>query len=192
LSGGGVSTWTSSATIVVSSRRFTLFRALTGATPSSGQITIDCGGQTQTYCGAQFVAVADALLTGTNGADAIGQAVITAGALTGTALPIVLGDAWDGTDSRGLVCWFKANNTTITLTASGFTQLASTAVSGFTLTAFHGRDAAALDLSATAGASSGTYLGIGLEVAGAADDVATPVTFDYPGVRQTGLNGRLN
>jgi hypothetical protein len=172
----------------------TLFRALTGGSPSSGAITIDFGGQTQNICGWHVVSVDGALLTGTNGADALGQALVSDGATTGTAITLVLADPWESADSRGLVFLYKASSSaTFSMNASGFTQLGNTSSSAYGYaTAYHGRDADDLILSATASTGSGTYLGIGVEVAGAADDVATPVTFDYPRVRQTGLNGRLN
>jgi hypothetical protein len=194
LSGGGVSTWTSCATVTQGQRRYTVFRALTGASPSSGAITIDCGGQTQNVCGWHVVEVAGALLTGTNGADSLGQAVVSYAAASGTAITLVLGSAWDNADSRGLAFLYKGvSSVTLTMDGSGFTQLGSTASTAFgSSTAFHGRDADALILSATASTGSGVALGFGLDIVGAADEAPAAVTFDYPRVRLNGLNRGLN
>lgn len=175
LVGGGVSTWTphSGASITVGSRRLTLLRALTG-TPTSGEVVIDFAGQTQSACVWQFIEINGALLTGSNGADAIAQ-VVTDGFTSGALLTLELA-SWASAANVGLASFFAAAaGVTYTMTAAtGFTQLAQHSSSGRTLTAFYGRDGADLSLGATASTGSGVKLALGVEIVAAAEGPPPP------------------
>lgn len=84
VSGGGVS-WTQIATIVSSDgkKRITVFRALS-PNPTSGTITIDFSGQTQTACDWSVDQFANVDTSGINGAGAVVQAVTNAGLSDGS------------------------------------------------------------------------------------------------------------
>jgi hypothetical protein len=138
------------------------------------------------------------VLTGTNGADALPQAVATDSDTSGSTSVLTLGSAWANDDSRGLSFFYGNSGTsgvTWTATETGFTTLGSL-VSGASDNAgnwgsFHGRNSASVELGASSSISD-IRVALGFEVAGADDEAATAVTFAYPRVRQTGLNGRLN
>jgi hypothetical protein len=198
VSGGGVATWTQVGTVNDGGRRrLTVFRALTGASPSSGEITITMAA-TMGSAAWHVVEVADCLLTGTNGADALPQAVVTDSDLTGALSVLTLGSAWADADSRGLSFFYGSSGSsgiTWTPTEAGFTSLGSfssgTGDNAGNYAALHGRNGTVLELGASS-SQTDIRVALGFEVAGAGDEAATPVTFDYPRVRQTGLNGRLN
>lgn len=78
LTGNGV-TWVQVATVQFgggsdNQNRITMFRGVNAA-PSAGTVDIDFGGTTQTRCGWSFYAIPGTVITGSNGADAIAQAV---------------------------------------------------------------------------------------------------------------------
>jgi hypothetical protein len=154
LTGGGVDTWTSTHTEVnaQSTRRSTWFRALTGATPTSGAVTIDFGGQTQQYAMWSFEEVDGALLTGTNGADSYRQGEATGSGASGQAVLVTLPGAWGAADNRAL-CAVSHLSATITLTpGTGFEQVATVSGSGTptsTLLTLFGRDGDTLDVDGT-------------------------------------------
>ncbi len=119
-------TWVAIATVVYddtssSRKRVTLFRAL-GASPSSGALTIDFGGQSQTHCQWNLDESASGFDTsGTNGSGAIVQSVTnkdsagTATTLTGT-----------------LAAFGSANNATYGACVNGGASSSLTQGSGFT------------------------------------------------------------
>lgn len=81
LSGGGMTTWTREGTGVAidfagtgNDARIDLFRALQ-ASPTSGAITIDYSGDTQRGCAWLVLEATGVTTTGTNGSDAVRQAV---------------------------------------------------------------------------------------------------------------------
>lgn len=80
ISGGGMTTWTQVSTVQFNGtlRRITVFRALQ-TSPGSGTLTIDFGGTTQIRCNWSVVQFTGIQTTGTNGADAIVQAVTNTG-----------------------------------------------------------------------------------------------------------------
>jgi hypothetical protein len=190
LSGGGVSTWTEVDNILLSSRRMTVFRALTGGSPTSGSVTIDFAAQTQTSCIWQFVEIEDCLLSGTNGADAVVQSDDYSNT-SGVALTLTLPGAWAGIDNRGIAFYFCAG-TSVTFTSdASYAELSYHSISGISHTAFHGRDGSGVDLSGTASAG-GVKLAMGIEIAGAVDVPADPVTFQYSRLSRNPLRGGLS
>lgn len=100
--------------------RLTVFRAL-GNSPTSGAITIDFGGQTQTYCAFTLTEFANVIQTGTNGSGAIIQAVATNSVGTVTTLTATLA-AFSDVDNATFGALGLAGNRTVT-EGSGFTQL---------------------------------------------------------------------
>jgi hypothetical protein len=127
ISGAGM-TWTQVATKISSKgtlRRLTVFRALS-ASPGSGALTIDLGGQSQIRCG-WSIAEFDGIDTGgTNGADAIVQSAsndVTDNAST-TSLTVTL-SAFSHVDNAtyGAIRFGGSSNTDALTFGSGFTQL---------------------------------------------------------------------
>lgn len=88
LTGNGL-TWVSVATTVVGARRLTLFRAM-GASPSSGAVTIDFAGDTQTGCIWSIAEFSGVNTSGSNGANAIVQAVADNTASNVTSFTVTL------------------------------------------------------------------------------------------------------
>lgn len=188
VSGGGVSTWTEVVTFFNSIRRTTVFRALTGSSPSSGVITIDFGGIAQDTCTWSALQISGSKLTGTNGADAYVQEKQNT-VLTGTApIALTLDNAWSHADNIAISHFFAANNTTFT----GFTnstQNSIVSVSGRSMTSFYGRNGSSLDISATAASTSGTKFGVGFELAADVNDDVPPVQRSAYATKS--FNGRL-
>jgi hypothetical protein len=194
ITGGGVATWTQVGTVNSTRRRLSVFRALTGSSPGSGQITITLPA-TMGSVGWHVVEVADCLLTGTNGSDAIPQAVVTDSDTTGTACVLTLGTAWASADSRALSFFYGTSGSTPTWTPteSGFTSLGTfasgSADNAGNYAAFYGRGAT-LEIGASTSISADIRVALGIEIAGAID----PETglSAYPRVRRLTLAGGLN
>lgn len=125
LSGNGL-TWVAIASVVFdntssSRRRVTLFRAM-GASPSTGAVTIDFGGQTQTACDWNIEEVSGMDTSGTNGSGAIVQSATNFDNATGTPV---------STLTVTLSAFSNTNNATFGAFGYGGTGT-STAGSGFT------------------------------------------------------------
>lgn len=191
VTGGGVSTWTeiSGSTVTHETRRITWYRALTGATPTSGEVTLDFGAVAQSVCKWLIVEATNTLLTGTNGADSIAQADPYESGASASIL-CTFGSAWGHPDNRALAVTSRnANNLTFT-PGTGFTLIPSATGTNGSLALFYGRDSDTLDVDGT-WPSSGRVMASAIEVVGAAD-VTPPPAFTYPRVRRFGTNGRLN
>lgn len=193
--GGGVSTWTQVSTITAGTRRrLTVFRALTGGSPTSGAITITMPAVMGSV-NYHLVEVNDCVLTGTNGADAIPQAAATDSDTTGTVTTLLLSTAWTHADNRGLSFFYNSDGgsgTSYAANDTGFTSLGS-AVGGSSdnaghIAGFYGRNGSNLDLGATYSSAGTIRVGIGIEIAAA---VAANVAA-YTRVRRRTLSGGLN
>lgn len=106
-----------------SRRRVTVLRAM-GASPSSGAITIDCGGQTQTGIDWSVDQFSGVDTTGTNGSGAIVQSATNFDASgTASTLSVTLA-AFSSTNNATFGGWGQGNPASTTATAgSGFTLL---------------------------------------------------------------------
>lgn len=124
ISGNGL-TWVAIASVVYddtssSRRRITLFRAL-GASPSSGAISIDFGGQNQTTVVWSLEEVSGIDTSGTNGSGAIVQSATNFDdTATASTLTVTLG------------AFSNTNNATFGSFANGFGLATPTVGSGFT------------------------------------------------------------
>ena len=118
VTGGGL-TWVEVVNRLEGTRRLTLFRAL-GSSPTSGALTIDFAGQTQTQAMWSIVAFHHASRAGTNGSDAIVQTAVnsSSGATSGTMTLSALADAANATAGGH---YHAANEATTE--GSGFTQI---------------------------------------------------------------------
>lgn len=125
-SGGGMTTWTQVASrIDGSSRVLTLFRALQ-ASPGSGALTFSFGATTQNWCLWSVFEIDGVDITGSNGANAIVQAVMDI-VEPGTSLTVTLaafGDAGNGTVG-GFFCTDPGAPDVAFLVGSGFTKIHS-------------------------------------------------------------------
>ncbi|HEX5728452.1 VCBS repeat-containing protein [Microbacterium sp.] len=95
-------TWVVERSVTFSTRRLTVLRAL-GASPSSGAVTYDFAGQTQTSAIWQVVQCAGADTSGTNGSGATPQSA-SATVAAGTTFTATLPGALNSSGSR-LLCW---------------------------------------------------------------------------------------
>jgi hypothetical protein len=178
LSGGGMTAWTQVATVVydttsASRKRVTLFRALQASPGASAALTIDFGGQTQTDIQWVVDEFQGMDTGGSNGADAIVQAVTNLNA-AGTTLTVTL------------AAFASANNATYGAFGFGGPQT-GTAGSGFTFagqetsnaqlrafTEFRNDNDTGVDITAGATTEIG---GIAVEIkAAAASTTVTPTT----------------
>jgi hypothetical protein len=122
LSGGGMTTWTSVASIAwvssgASRRRLTLFRALQ-ASPGSGTVTIDFAGQSQDVILWSIVEFAGVKTSGANGADAVLQPTSNSG--SGTSGSVTL--AAFGSANNGTYGAFAHRADEVTSPGGGFTE----------------------------------------------------------------------
>lgn len=117
-------TWVQVATLLGSgatpNRRATLFRAF-GPDPTTGQLTISFGSETQTHCGYALMQFANTLRTGANGSGAIVQsATANDGGVLGTTATVTLASA--PSSPNNLTYAFAYNTGPATITAgTGFT-----------------------------------------------------------------------
>jgi hypothetical protein len=188
LSGGGVSTWTQVATVVSigGDYRLTSFRALTGASPTSAAVTIDCGGATQNNCAWSIVEVADSVLTGTNGADAVAQSKTSAPASTGTTATVTFDGAYGHADNKSLAGFIVGAGRTLTA-GTNFTLLSQVVMSSpsGTVGVIYGRDS---DLVSDISWTSGTQrAGMALEIVGGSA-AAPPSVTALPQLNTRGFN----
>lgn len=187
--GGGVATWEVVADILQGQRRLTVLRAAAGSSPTSGAITIDYAGQTQTACGWHVIQAAD-VETGSNGADAVAQTALTHNSTSGTAITWALASPWASSDNRALLFLYHSASGVTFTNVSGVSSIGTfSATAPGTCTSFSGRNADSQTLDASS-STGGLKLGIAFEVAGAIEVVPDPLT--YPRVRVRPLNGRLN
>jgi hypothetical protein len=100
-------------------RRLTLFRAM-GSSPSSGAVTIDFSGVSQTWIAWSVVEVAGVKTSGSNGADAVVQSA-TNTANSATSLTVTLA-AYANSNNRPFGAFLREANGTIT-PETGYTAL---------------------------------------------------------------------
>jgi hypothetical protein len=192
LSGGGVSTWTQIDTVLTnnSAHRVTAFRALTGATPTSAAITIDFAAATQTGCAWGIVEVADSVLTGTNGADAVAQSKTQQHASTGTTASVTFTNAWGHDDNRALA-GFVLDAGRIVTPGTNFSTVSSVIMSSpsETLSIVSGRDSdLVVDISWTTTCRRSE---VAIEIVGATAG-AGPGTVAQPQMNTRGFNRWVN
>jgi hypothetical protein len=191
ITGGGISTWTVGPTTGTSTRHLSVHYGLTGGSPTSEALTIDFAEQTQNNMEYSAIEIADCLLTGTNGADAIVQSANDAGGAA-ASFSLTFGSAWDDDDNLALAA-FVIGTSSNTLTAgTNFTMLGQVHGSGASagLGVEYGRDAdLVVDMSA---ASNGSWRAIAVEIAGAADGAGPDPAIVLRRTRRRGLNQRIN
>jgi hypothetical protein len=162
VSGDGL-TWVQVATCTYDSstaKRLTLFRAL-GASPSTGSLTIDFGGTTQTGIGWSWVEVSGTDTSGTNGSGAIVQAVC--GTEATTATPSVTLSAFGNAANATYGAFGIGTNPTCTA-GTGFTKAGSfshTTPASAICSEYQTANDTSVDLTWSA---SNTGLGIGVEI----------------------------
>jgi hypothetical protein len=168
-------------------RKVFIFRALTGGSPTTGAVLIDYDAQGQANCEWSVTEVADCLLTGTNGADAIVQtkAAVNAGS---SSHSVTFDSAYDDAENRAFGV-FTHNSATKAFTAgSNYAVLGQTLGSGSNagLCSLHGRDGdLVVDVTTTDGSHS--WVGLIAEIAGAAD--GAPPSADLQSfIRRRGFN----
>jgi hypothetical protein len=188
LSGGGVSSWTQHATVLTNDSQFrlTVFRALTGASPTSGAITVDFAGTTQTGAAWVIIEASDTILTGTNGADAVAQSKTNQQASTGTTASVTFDGAWAHADNQALAGFVLDGGRAIT-PGTNFASVASVVLSSpsGTLATVSGRDSdLVVDISWT---TNTRRSGIALEVVGATAG-AGPAATVIPRLSRHGFN----
>lgn len=118
---GASATWTQIATIEINTFvRVTVFRTF-NASPGTGALTIDFGGQSQDRCGWILDDFTNTKTTGTNGADAINQSATNSAATT-TTVVATLGAFLGSLDATYGAC-VTQNGTLRTIAAgTGFTE----------------------------------------------------------------------
>lgn len=102
-------------------RRLTLFRAM-GSSPSSGAVTFDFGGQTQTGCGWSVIEYTGMDTTGTNGSGAIVQSAKNASVGTATSLTVTLAAFSSTNNATAGGFGFPLNTAGLPNAGSGFTR----------------------------------------------------------------------
>ena len=121
-SGNGL-TWVEVATTTDgdSRNRLTMFRAM-GASPTSGLLTFDFAGNTQSREVISVVEFTGMDTTGTNGSGAVVQSA-TNGATTGTSLTVTLSAFADATNATFGVLMVNDNPATTITEGTGFTEV---------------------------------------------------------------------
>ena len=123
LSGGGM-TWVQVATqTITSTHRVTLFRALVLSGATTGALTVDFAGATQTGCRLRVIEVNNAEDSGTNGDNAILQSASGEQA-AGAGLTVTFSATWRANSAGVAVIGRDANTAVVPLT--GWTELTDT------------------------------------------------------------------
>lgn len=164
-SGNGL-TWVQVGTVVDSgtNRRITLFRAM-GASPTSGVVTFDFAGQTQTGCVWSVVQYDNVNTAGTNGSAAIVQVATANPAGSVSSITITLGAFSSTANATAGGFGYPLNNGNGT-NGSGFTQTAEYfqgSPNEAIYTEFRSDNSTTVDMSI--GASSVPMCGIAVEIA---------------------------
>lgn len=176
LSGNGL-TWDVVASIQESNAnvsRITLFRAR--GTASSGAVTADFGGETQTTCGIVVVNITNTQALGTNGSGNIAQFKTGEVSGTNTGITITLDNPFSSSDNATM--GFFAIDRGIAMTVgSGFTDAGNTGGSASSLQAeFKATNDSTVDASWASGTTRGMMIAI--EIAVAAVTGGSPMFFD--------------
>lgn len=131
VTGGGGLTWVQVATVQIpttTTRRITVFRALKTSGLTSGTITVDFAGQTQTRVSLSVDEFAGVDTSGTDGSGAIVQSN-TGSAASGTTATVTLSAFGDATNNAAYMA--SGNTSLIVVTPeTGYTELADTGASG--------------------------------------------------------------
>lgn len=165
VSGGGV-TWVQVATVLdsTSQKRLTLFRAMS-AVSTSGTVTFDFGGQTQTGCTWSIIQYDHVSTRGTNGSGAIVQTDTEASAGSVSSLTSTL-SSFASTQNAAVGGFGYALNSTDGVVGSGFTHTGERnqgSPNMAMLTEFRNSPDTTVDMSI--GASSVPMVGISAELA---------------------------
>lgn len=121
LSGSGL-TWVEVDNVTNGSvRKLTLFRAMSSTPPSGGGVTIDFGGQTQTGCAWTIVEYGNVDTTGSDGANAVVQAVTGSDPTNTTSLSITLASFASANNATAGGFGIPLNNSSFPAEGSGFT-----------------------------------------------------------------------
>ncbi|HVV37579.1 MAG TPA: LamG domain-containing protein [Acidimicrobiales bacterium] len=167
ISGGGVTTWTQVSTDVRATSRLTIFRGVAPASPTPAAIVIDFGGVTQTSCSWSVDDFSGCDTGGTNGSNAIVQAVAGSGGGGGgfsaaTSATVTL--AAFGSVDNGTYGAFAHLANESTTQGTGFTKLGDIAGGG-PATALESQWRSDNDTSVDASWSTSIQsLGIGIEL----------------------------
>jgi hypothetical protein len=195
LSGGGF-TYTDVDTAVITtsvSRRVTVFRALTGVSAGTVQVTISFAAQTQQNCEWSIVEVTDCLVTGTNASDAVVQTKTNTNVSIGT-LSITFNSGYGATDNRAFGAFRHSSDVRQFVAGTNFIRLGqalgSSANQG--LCTLYGRDSdTVVDCTTDTGLSL-VWGGVAVEIAGADDSAPPDPDLILPRTRRRGLNARIN
>jgi hypothetical protein len=195
LSGNGI-TWTALDSQLATGglRRVTVFYGLTGGSPSSGTVTIDFAGQTQTHCDWSVIEIEDSLLTGTNGVDAIVQDIKGESGGGAETYSLTLPGAYGDDDNRALA-FFGHNNSVAQFVAGTNYVLLGQSLGGSPnsgIGAEYGRDGDLVVDMALSPSTSVAWAAIAMEIAGASDAPPPSEDIVLRRVRRRGLNGRIN
>lgn len=165
VTGAGL-TWAIEDTVVVGTRRVSIFRAL-GASPIAEALTIDMGGVTQTACAWVLDEVQGIDTGGTNGSGAVIQSV-TNTALAAAGLTVTLAAFGDAVNNGAYGAFAHSSNAGIT-PGSGFDELADVNATAPSIRLATEKRTGE-DTSVDAAAASGTpdWAGIALEIKAAA------------------------
>lgn len=159
-------TWVEVATIVDSgtNRRLTLFRAM-GVSPTSGAVTFDFAGQTQTGCTWSVIQYSGVDIRGTNGSNAVVQSATAATPASDSSLIVTLAAFASTANATAGGFGYPLNNGNGT-NGSGFTQTAEHfqgSPNQATYTEFRSDNDTTVDMSI--GVSSVPMCGIAVELA---------------------------
>lgn len=127
LSGAGM-TWTQIATFALTTKRVTVFRALS-ASPGSGVVTMDFAGQIQQCALWAIIEITGMKTSGTNGSDAIVQNKTGGGNSSQSDITLTFDSAWASSENRGIVSAFSGINELMTA-GVGFTMRSTTSATG--------------------------------------------------------------
>lgn len=158
LTGNGL-TWVAVDTIVSSTRRLTLYRAM-GSSPSAGAMTIDFGGETVGGCAWSIAEFSGIDTSGTNGSGAIVQAPTSTTSSTTTHTATL--SAFSNSRNAAAAGILHGNNETLTITNA--TLLGTRNQGGPNFGLATGFKAAALTGVIATWATTGTGIGIAVEI----------------------------
>lgn len=123
VTGAGV-TFVQEDTVSLSTARLTVLRGLEAA-PSSGALTIDFAGQTQTACCWSVIEITGTSTAGTSGSDAVRQSITNSGSSI-TSITATLAAFEDA--AHATVGFFQHSTNENTVVGGGFTELGDVGV----------------------------------------------------------------
>lgn len=187
ISAGGITAWSPYINHLDGTRRTTLLYGLTGA-GGNAQAVIDFASQTQTHCDYSFFEIDGALLTGTNGVDALVQS--KTGTAAGTSFSLTLDNALFGANSL-VIAGFRthASRTVVATSPSTLINTTTGGSPGTTLSALY---RANVTVGAEFVDTSSTWAGLLVEIKAVADVVIPIVQRSAYGAGTRRFNRRLS